>query len=178
MNRGDQFTLLPDSGSKRKELSFCRHALDQTTTIQLPQGAGRREISRWDRQSKYFMISIKVPTLTSEKWFVKTWRWDVRPYLQKAGAGTELVVRYSVLKVWKLLPGTEQREYLLLVVWNLSHHQNYLQIPKIKEKQCYIWYKPVWEQILKTYANIWDRSIYSLIWNTALIFSPNFYLLQ
>lgn len=110
-------------------------------------------------------LASRFPLSPLEKRFTKPWRWDVRPYLQKAGAGTELVVRYLVLKVWKLLPGTEQREYLLLVVWNRSHHQNYLQIPKIKEEQCYIWYKPAWEQILKTYANIGDKSIYSLIWN-------------
>lgn len=167
MNRGDQFILISDSGAKSRGLSFCRQALDQTTTIQLPQGAGGREIRKQKREAiqASLWLASRFPLSPLEKRFTKPWRWDVRPYLQKAGAGTELVVRYLVLKVWKLLPGTEQREYLLLVVWNRSHHQNYLQIPKIKEEQGYIWYKPAWEQILKTYANIGDKSIYSLIWN-------------
>lgn len=94
--------------------------------------------SRGDRQSNFFMISSKACFLISQKLFMETWPQDGRSYLQKAGIVMELVVKYLVLKVWKLLLGIEQREYLLLVVWNQSHHQNYLQIPKIKDEQCYI----------------------------------------
>lgn len=143
-NRG-WFILVPDPESKRKGLGFGQKATGLSFSF-TRERKEEKQASSADRQPNYFTICGKVPILTPEKWLMKTRREDTRPYPQKAGTVTELVGKYLVLRAWRLLLETERREYLLLVAWNRSHRQNYLQIPKIKEEWCYIYYKSVWEQ--------------------------------
>lgn len=76
-------------------------------------------------------------TQSLETALMDIWHEDRRSYPQKTGTGMEPEVKYLALRVWRPLPGTGQRGCLLLVVWNLSRHQNYLQIPAIKKKSTY-----------------------------------------
>lgn len=131
--------LCQSQGPKGKDSAFAGMQWAWPLEFSLTREQKEEKLaSRGDRQSNFFMISSKACFLISQKLFMETWPQDGRSYLQKAGIVMELVMKYLVLKVWKLLLGIEQREYLLLVVWNQSHHQNYLQIPKIKDEQCYI----------------------------------------